>query len=430
VAAALAALLAAPAWGQASKAWSQFRANPQGTSQAAVVGAQTARPEPGFPAPLPVAPNPSGFAPGGVAVGATGVAFVGQGSTLSAYSPSGKRFWTYNASTGGGDVAPNVTTPALSTSGSTVYALSVTFNLFVPTPSTLVALNAGTGALRWSAPVGLLATALGTAQPTVTVGPDGSLYVVSDVAGAVGAGPDNSAGPITNATVTDFSPYGSVNWSTTISGPVAGGPVLDTGGNVYVSVTGGSAGGQVVSLSPSGGLNWATALGTQAAAGYLGTAPVVSPGGSTVFVATRGPNGALYALGTSDGAVLGAIGSGGITGTPALSTRIGNLYAGTPSSLVTALPSGGGSAAWATGAGSQDSVNAPAIRADGTVYASNGDTLLAVSGTTGAIKWSYTSGSSGIQLSSPAIGPSGDVYVTTDSLGQGTDQLLAFAGPP
>ena len=421
VATALAALLAAPAAVQAATAWSQFRGNPQGTSQAAVVAAQSARPEPGFPATIPVVSSTAGFAPGGVAVGASGVAFVGQGATLSAYSPSGKRFWTYNASTAGGDSPPNVTTPALSTSGSTVYAISVTFNLFTPTPSNLIALNAATGALRWSAPVGVLSTAVDVPQPTVTVGPDGSLYVAANVAGASG---------ITNATVTDFSPYGGVNWSTVISGPVSGGPVLDTSGNAYVSV-GGAAGGEVVALSPSGGLLWSTTLGTQAAAGFLGAAPVVTPSGSTVYVATKGPNGAIYALGTSDGAVLGTIGSGGITGTPAVSTRTGYLYASTPSSGLAALPSGGGSTAFTAGTvATPGNVNAPAIGADGTVYAANGDTLIAASGTTGAIKWSFTAPTPASQLSSPAIGPSGDVYVTTDPLGQGTPQVFAFAGPP
>lgn len=431
VATALAALLAAPAAAQAASAWSQFRGNPQGTSQAAVVGAQSARPEPGFPATIPVVSSTAGFAPGGVAVGANGVAFVGQGATLSAYSPAGKRFWTYSASTAGGDSPPNVTTPALSTSGSTVYALSVTFNLFTPTPSNLVALNAATGALRWSAPVGVLSTAVDVPQPTVTVGPDGSLYVAANVAGTPGAGPANSSGPITNATVTDFSPYGGVNWSTVISGPVSGGPVLDTSGNVYVSVLGGGTGGEVVALSPSGGLLWSTALGPQAAAGVLGTAPVVTPSGSTVYVATKGPSGAIYALGTSDGAVVGTIGSGGITGTPALSTRTGYLYASTPSSGLAALPSGGGSTAFTAGTvATPGNVNAPAIGADGTVYAANGDTLIAASGTTGAIKWSFTAPTPASELSSPAIGPSGDVYVTTDPLGQGTPQVFAFAGPP
>jgi outer membrane protein assembly factor BamB len=75
-------------------------------------------------------------------------------------------------------------------------------------------------------------------------------------------------------------------------------------------------------------------------------------------------------------------------------------------------------------------VNAPAIGADGTVYAANGDTLIAASGTTGAIKWSFTAPTPASELSSPAIGPSGDVYVTTDPLGQGTPQVFAFAGPP
>ena len=341
------------------------------------------------------------------------------------------RLCTYCVSGAGGDSPPNVTTPALSTSGSTVYALSVTFNLFTPTPSNLVALNAATGALRWSAPVGVLSTAVDVPQPTVTVGPDGSLYVAANVAGTPGAGPANSSGPITNATVTDFSPYGGVNWSTVISGPVSGGPVLDTSGNVYVSVLGGAAGGELVALSPSGGLLWSTALGPQAAAGMLGTAPVVTPSGSTVYVATKGPSGAIYALGTSDGAVVGTIGSGGITGTPALSTRTGYLYASTPSSGLVALPSGGGSTAFTAGTVARPgNVNAPAIGADGTVYAANGDTLIAASGTTGAIKWSFTAPTPASQLSSPAIGPSGDVYVTTDPLGQGTPQVFAFAGPP
>ena len=64
----------------------------------------------------------------------------------------------------------------------------------------------------------------------------------------------------------------------------------------------------------------------------LGTAPVVTPSGSTVYVATKGPSGAIYALGTSDGAVVGTIGSGGIDRHAALSTRTGYLYASTPSS--------------------------------------------------------------------------------------------------
>jgi outer membrane protein assembly factor BamB len=147
VAAAMLAL-AAPAAAQSSKAWSQFRDNPQGTAQNNVVGAQSSRPEPGFPVALPGAP---GAIPGSVAVGLSGVAFVGQGSSLSAYSPSGNRFWTYTAPNAGGDAPPTVTAPALSLSGSTVYALSVTFNLFTSPSSSLIALNAATGGLRWSA---------------------------------------------------------------------------------------------------------------------------------------------------------------------------------------------------------------------------------------------------------------------------------------
>jgi len=423
--AAAALVLAAPAFGQASsKAWSQFRDNPQGTSQNNVVGAQSSRPEPGFPVALPGAP---GAIPGGVAIGLSGVAFVGQGSALSAYSPSGNRFWTYTAPNAGGDAPPTITAPALSLSGSTVYALSVTFNLFTSPSSSLIALNAATGALRWSAPVGTLAAGFGSAQPTVTVGPDGTLYVAANIPGAPNQGPAGSPGPITNATVTAFSPYGAVNWSTVISGPVQGGPVLDTSGNVYVSVAGETD--EVVALSPAGGLMWSTALGSQTSVGVLATPPLVTPGGSTVYVATRGANGAVYALGTTDGAILGAIGSGGTNGILSLSPRTGNLYIGTPSALVSALPSGGGSAVWSTGTAVTDSLNAPAIGADGTVYAAAGHTLMAVSGTTGTTKWTFTAPTTA-SLGSPSIGPTGDVYVTSESPIQGENQLYAFAGAP
>jgi eukaryotic-like serine/threonine-protein kinase len=153
---------------------------------------------------------------------------------------------------------------------------------------------------------------------------------------------------------------------------------------------------------------------------------VVTPGGSTLYVATRGSDGAVYALSTSDGSILGTIGSGGTSGTLALSPRYGYLYAGTPAGLVSALPSGGGSPVWSAGTFVPESVNAAAIGADGTVYASGGSSLVAVSGESGASKWSFTAPGSGTLLSSPAIGPDGTVYVASQGTGSGANQLYAF----
>jgi hypothetical protein len=423
----VAALLAAaaPALAQTGNAWSQFRGNPQGTSQASVVAAQSAHPVPGFPTPLPYGgPGTEGLAPGGIAVSAGNLAVVAQGVTISAYSPSGKRSWSYSAASANappGTIQPSIVGPALSRSGSTVYALVVPLGGFVSTSSSLIALNAATGALRWSAPVGVLASAEGVAQPTVTVGPDGSLYVAANNPGTPGAGPAGSSGPITSGNVTSFTPYGGVNWSTQVPAPLAGGPVLDSSGNVFVS--GAGSDGRVIALSSSGAILWATALGPTS--GALDTAPLVTPSGSTVYAATAGPTGAVYALGTSDGAILGTIGSGGTSGTLALSSRLADLYAGTPGGLVSALPSGGGGAVWSAGTFVPQSVNAAAIGADGTVYASAGSTLLTVSGTTGATKWSFTA-PSGTTLSSPAIGPDGSVFVTTQGIGSDANQLYAF----
>jgi outer membrane protein assembly factor BamB len=61
------------------------------------------------------------------------------------------------------------------------------------------------------------------------------------------------------------------------------------------------------------------------------------------------------------------------------------------------------------------------------VYAAGGTTLLALAGATGATKWTFTAPSG--SLSSPSIGPNGNVYVTSLRLGSGPSQLFAFEGP-
>jgi hypothetical protein len=145
------------------------------------------------------------------------------------------------------------------------------------------------------------------------------------------------------------------------------------------------------------------------------TPPVLSPGGRTVFVATGSTdlgatNGSIYALSTADGSVLGTIGSGpgGISGTLALSPRYGYLYGGTSGGFLSALPSGGGNPVWAAGGfASSENVNAPAIGADGAVYAATGPTLVAAAGATGATKGRFTAPIATGSLSSPSIGPNG-----------------------
>jgi outer membrane protein assembly factor BamB len=57
----------------------------------------------------------------------------------------------------------------------------------------------------------------------------------------------------------------------------------------------------------------------------------------------------------------------------------------------------------------------------------SGTTLLAVAGATGATKWTFTAPSG--SLSSPSIGPKGNVYVTSLGLASGPSRLFAFEGP-
>jgi outer membrane protein assembly factor BamB len=85
---------------------------------------------------------------------------------------------------------------------------------------------------------------------------------------------------------------------------------------------------------------------------------------------------------------------------------------------------------WAAGGfASSANVNAPAIGADGTVYAATGPTLVAAAGAAGATKWRFTAPIATGSLSSPSIGPNGNVYVTSQALGSGPSQLFAFEGP-
>jgi hypothetical protein len=178
-------------------------------------------------------------------------------------------------------------------------------------------------------------------------------------------------------------------------------------------------------------------LGSYTAAGALLTPPVLSPDGSTVFVATRstdlgGTNGSVYALSTADGSVLGTIGSGsgGISGTLAPSSRYGNLYGGTSGGFLSALPSGGGGPAWSAGGSRRTTTSTP--RPSGPTAPSTRPPARpwsAVAGETGATKWRFTAPIATGSLSSPSIGPNGNVYVTSQALGSGPSQLFAFEGP-
>ena len=221
-------------------------------------------------------------------MGASGVAFVGQGPTLSAYSPSGKRFWTYNAATAGGDTPPNINTPALSASGSTVYALNITFNLFTPA---LVEPDRAQRLERRAALVGAgRPPGHGPGYPRAhrhhrprRVAVCGRQHRRRRDRARRQPRADHER---------DRDRLHALRRRELVYRRLGSGVGRPGAGSQTATSTCGrrrANGGEVVALSRVGRLLWSTALGSQSAAGYLGTAPLVSPSGSTIYVATRAP---------------------------------------------------------------------------------------------------------------------------------------------
>ena len=247
--------------------------------------------------------------------------------------------------------------PALSADGLTMYVGTSSSTLSaVPRQQALVALDVGTGALKWSFSLGLAEV-----RSSPAVAPDGSVTVLVEERNA----------------------------------------------------TGGFVATEVVRVSSTGAQLWRRALGIAGSAVDIGfSAPAIGADGS-VYVATD----SLYAL-NANGTVRWTRFFTGeeLRASPVIGGD-GTIYFAAHDIPLTAMHPDSGRVLWTRALGAQDHVFAsPAIGSDGTLYVATDACVLYAVSSSGDDLWNFDAGTSGstcAMRSSPAIGADGTIYLGT-----------------
>jgi len=328
------------------------------------------------------------------------------------------------ADVGGLTVAWSIPAEILGTSpvvaGRVVYAGSANGEVF--------ALNAATGARRWTFRTRSIQSSPAVAGGTVYVGSwTGHGYGLTALNAATGArrwtfsigrARDLSAPTVAGGTVyfgsTNDKVYalnaatGARRWAFTTGGPVHSSPAV-AGGQVYL----GSDDGHVYALSAATGAKlWA--FNTFSVNGLKSSPAVV---GGVVYVGSDGNT--VYALNAASGAVLWTFGTGNpVDSSPAVAG--GEVYVGARSDLVFALNATTGAKLWTFHTMNVVS-SSPAV-ANGVIYIGcNDNNVYALNAATGAKLWTFTAGNT--VRSSPAVA-NGMVYIGSDD-----NHLYAFGLP-
>ena len=218
--------------------------------------------------------------------------------------------------------------------------------------------------------------------------------------------------------VTAQSP-GTKRWYVETGAQIISSPALGPDGAIYVgsgTVSGSGSGtpGALYSISPSGTTNWIFRPST-----VVSASPAIGPDG-TVYVPCA--NGKLYALaadGTTNwilsmrGKFLSspAIGGDGTIYVGSLSNYFNKLYAVRPDGATNWVFSMGG-VSMPSGTPPSVQLSSPAIGRDGTIYVGSPDGHVYAISPTGTTNWVATLGAG--TYSSPAIGPDGTIYVGAD----------------
>lgn len=279
---------------------------------------------------------------GSPAVGPDGtIYFLTLPGPLTALAPDGTRKWTFPVAIAGGG------SPAIAADG-TVYFFS---------GGRLYAVSAS-GTEKWDQLI--RNGGFGATPYAPVIGSDGTIYMVD---GAV-------------SKICAFSPDGTNKWSVALpSGLAAEAPGIASDGSIYY------ADGVLYALSPMGTISWSSDYNSNR---WFAGVPVVGARGS-IYVATTLPT-PLWAVapgGQADWSALGSLNPD--INTPAVDAG-GMIYYCVSNSIWSLNPQG--QVQWAiTAPPSQQgdtAITSPIIGADGTLYATLGNTLYAVStGTNG-----------------------------------------------
>jgi outer membrane protein assembly factor BamB len=249
----------------------------------------------------------------------------------------------------------------------------------------LYALDAASGAVRWTFTAGPCKRALGVGPEAarcdvdgVTVGPDGTIYAVAD--GAYGLNPD-----------------GTLRFRFALRTHCAGAPAVGVDGTILF----GCQDGALYALAPDGAKRWEFRAG-----GDVDSSPAVAPDGTIYFGADDRK---LYAL-TPGGILKWSLQTGGDVRTAPALAADGTIYAGAfDGALYAVRPNG--TVAWAFRAADRI-LSSPVVDAAGLIlFGSQDDRLYALS-PDGKLAWSVLLG--GDVDGTPAIGPDGTIYVGAD----------------
>ena len=371
---------------QISSPWPHFHGDSRFTGQSIYSGCQTATIEWSYFNGLLTSPTTSQQRDIYPIIGSNGNIYIGSATTyFSALNSMGSLLWHTNL------FNPIYASASLSQNG-TIYVVN----------DYLRALDPNTGAILWTASANV---GYGSAP---TIGPDGTIYVVSNSAVA----------PYVYA----FTPQGSQKWQYKFVGSQEATPVVSPDGNsLYFGATDGS----IISLNIVGTptLNWQYKTGL-----YISSTPAIGPDG-TIFLGSA--DSYLYALSPTGTLKWKFQAEDRIYATVAISAADNTLYFGAKNMFYALSYSG--TLLWTHQGFSQVVVpqwySSAAIDRDGVVYAGSDDSNLYAFYPSGSTKWVYAF--TNYVWSAPTIGADGSVlmYVTDGNLYKLKDPIPPTSTP-
>ncbi|OIR15008.1 serine/threonine-protein kinase AfsK [mine drainage metagenome] len=242
------------------------------------------------------------------------------------------------------------------------------------------------GSIRWHYTT-LSSAAAGSILSSPAVGPDGTVYIGTEIGSASSTSP--------SGLLYALNADGTVKWQFQAGDWIDSSPTVTPDGQTIVF---GSWDGRVYAVSSNGAQKWSYLTG-----GYITGSPAVGTDG-TVYIGSS--DGFLYALSAAGSLKWTAAFSDKTEASPAIGPD-GRIYVGASDSTFYALDASGNEL-WTYKTGGEI-VDSAAVAADGTVYFGSLDGSVYALKSDGTLKWSYATGNA--IDASPTLGADGTIYI-------------------
>jgi outer membrane protein assembly factor BamB len=207
----------------------------------------------------------------------------------------------------------------------------------------------------------------------------------------------------TGGGVIGVSAEGGLRWTFTAGARIYGSPaIMDDGRIVF-----GDLNGRVRALNPDGTVSWTLQTRTSMR-GTPAIAPPGSPNAGTIYIGAD--NGQLIAIDADGHEKFRQRAGGAVVGAPAISAAGDVFWSGLDRRL---RRTGSNDVQIWDVQLDGDNVSAPAVGPDGTVYVGAGSSIEAINPDSGAVKW--RAGVGGAVQTTPAVGPDGTVYAGSEN---------------